>query len=151
MSPRFSFGDNVLIVCNPLGRGSHAVFTQKSRGRENWGIRASDLPAPTIKRSCRPRTGLRSQQHCYFLLPVDHEALGQAHTNVLNYEAACDKCILVNLQRELCHVINRRITTTKRKMWRLCCRSKCKVDVKSTHYYFSQTWYKTCLKQMNEP
>lgn len=55
------------------------------------GERTVGLESPTSQRQLskapRPRTGLRTQQHCYFLLPADHEALGQAHINVLNYES----------------------------------------------------------------
>lgn len=116
----FSFRDNVLIVCNPLGDRSHAVFTQKSRGgeRENEGIRVSDHPTPTVKRSCRPVED-RSQQHCCFQSPADHKTLDQAHTNALYYEAPRDECFLLKCKRGPSLVINRRRTAlTERGMLR---------------------------------
>lgn len=138
---------------------SCCLYSEKQRGeRELWD---QSLRPPSANYQTLPRTGLRTQQHCYVLLPADHKALGQAHINVLNYEAACDECFLVHFQREPYLVINHRITTpTNRRMQSFCSRSKCKADVKQrantdtcnvTHlrtlgqhicHHFSQTGFK---------
>lgn len=105
---------------------------RKAEGERTGGLESLTSQCQLSNAPVGPEWDWGVSKHCYFLLPVDHEALGQAHTNVLNYEAACDECILVHFQRELYHVINRRTTTTKRKMWKLCSRSRCKADVNGT-------------------